>query len=76
LPLDAEGKETAKSLEVRQFGNLLKKLSKKPVEYQNEHGSSLQATKDAISMGYSQKNRKTTDQIAAAIILKNYYNEN
>lgn len=73
LPLTADGKETSESIQVRKFSKLLKIFTKKPVDFYNEHSSSVDALRAAISMGMSRKARGTTDHISAAIILKNYY---
>lgn len=73
LPLNADGKETQQSLAVRKFTKLLKILTKKPVEFYNEHSSSIDAMKAAISMGMPRDARSTTDHISAAIILRNFY---
>lgn len=73
LPLTAENKETAKSLQVRSFSKKLKIAIKKPVIFINEYMTSKTALKGSISMGMSQKSRRTIDHIAAALILKNYF---
>jgi len=73
LPLSAAGKETHESIQVRKFAKLLKIFTKKPVDFYNEHSSSVDALRAAISMGMSRKARGTTDHISAAIILKNYF---
>jgi putative holliday junction resolvase len=73
LPLDAQEKETKQSLKVRQFAKLLKTISKKPVEFQNEHGSSIEAMKEAIDAGVSQRKRRVNDHFSAAVILKDFY---
>ena len=73
LPLDAEGKDTAMSIEVRTFANSLKRKIKKNIQYVNEFQSSVEATEDAISSGLSKKGRKSVDSISAGIILKRYF---
>lgn len=75
LPLSFEGKETARSLEVRKFSKLLKILSKKPVTFHNEFNTSQEALKEAIDIGIPAKRRLANDQIAAALVLKRYYEE-
>jgi len=75
LPLNAEGKETSQSKEIRKFGKNLKIKSKKPVEFFDEHLSSKEALKESISLGLPQKKRSSTDHIAAGIILKRYFQE-
>lgn len=76
IPLDAEGNETKESIEVRRFGNILKRLSKKPVVYWNEFGTSKEALGEAIELGISPKQRRSNDSLAAALILRSYYEEN
>jgi len=75
LPLDSKGKETFQSQEVRKFGKKLKLVSKKPIIYLDEHYSSKEALKESISLGISRKKRKSNDHIAAAIILRRYFEE-
>lgn len=75
LPLSAEDKETKQSLEVRHFVKLLKLRTKKPVEFKNEYGTTTEALKEAISSGINKKDRKTSDHISAALILKSYCEE-
>jgi putative holliday junction resolvase len=76
LPLNADGKDTKKSLEVRKFANRLKIFSKKPVHYQNEYASTIMAIDEMVDFDISQKKRNTKDHFAAALILKQFYNEN
>ncbi len=73
LPLSAENKETEQSLLVRQFANKIRLQLKKPVEFVSEYFTSQTALEESISMGTPQKGRSSIDHIAAAIILKNYY---
>ena len=72
IPLTADGKETPKARIVRRFGKKVKIYTKKPVEYYNEYGTSVEAMEYALDTGISQKRRKTHDHLAAAIILKKY----
>jgi len=76
LPITATGKETNQTREVRKFADLLKVLSKVPVVFQNEFGSTTGAFEEAFEKGYSQKGRRLEDHLAAALILKNYYEDN
>jgi putative Holliday junction resolvase len=76
LPITATGKETNQTREVRKFADLLKALSKVPVVFQNEFGSTVGAFEEAFEKGYSQKGRRLEDHLAAALILKNYYEDN
>lgn len=75
LPLTAQEKETSKSIEVRKFAKLLKVQTKLPVDYYNEFGTTYKAARYSIDEGISQKRRKTKDHIAAALILKGYFQE-
>ena len=75
LPLTSEGRETKQSLSVRQFAKLLRVLSKKPVEFHDEHSSTQTALEEAIDLGIPQKGRRMTDHLSAAVILKRYYSE-
>ena len=76
LPLTVEGKETNKSLKVRKFAKLLKIYSRKPVEFQNEYGTTIEAQRKSIELGLSKKRREAKDHLAAAILLRRYYDEN
>ena len=75
LPVDAEGRETQQSLEVRRFAKLLKIRLKKPVGFVSEFDTSREALVGTIRSGVSKKGRKETDHYSAALILKRYYNE-
>jgi putative holliday junction resolvase len=75
LPLNADGKDTPKSMEVRQFANKLKIYTKKPVNYQNEYATTVHALDEMVDFDISQKKRGTKDHFAAALILKQYYSE-
>ena len=75
IPLTAENKETRKSIIVRRFAKLLKTVTKRPVVFQNEYGSSIEALNEALTINISRKKRKSNDHLAAALILKMYYNE-
>ena len=50
LPLTADNKETKKSLVVRRFANTLRAITKRPVVFQNEFGTSKEALIEAISL--------------------------
>lgn len=75
IPLTAENKETRKSIIVRRFAKLLKTVTKRPVVFQNEYGSSIEALNEALTINISRKKRKSNDHLAAALILKMYYSE-
>lgn len=74
LPISADGKDTLQARKVRRFAKLLKTISKKPVIFSNEYST----TKDAVEEGQSKmmlsKGGKE-DSLAAALILRRYYNE-
>ncbi len=76
IPLTAEGKETKESLVVRRFAKNLKTITKRPVIFQNEFGTSKNALKEAISLDVSQKKRRANDHLAATLILKTFFEEN
>lgn len=76
LPLTSDGKETKESLEVRKFARLLKAMTKRPADFQNEYGTSKQALEAAIELGTPENKRKTNDHLSAALILKLYFSEN
>jgi putative holliday junction resolvase len=73
IPLTHEGKETPQARKVRQFSKLLKIRVKKPVEYVDEHGSSLESVEKASEDIVSKKKRRVLDHFSAAIILKRHY---
>ena len=75
LPLTAEGKDTRQSLDTRNFVKKLKLLSKKPVDFQDEFGTSKEALNRAIDLETPQKKRNTNDHLAATLILRRYYEE-
>jgi len=75
LPVTIEGKDTYQARKVRRFSKLLKTISKKPVKFFNEY----RTTKESLEEGYSKKlisRGGHEDALAAALILKRYYNEN
>ena len=75
LPLTADGKETAQSLKVRHFAKLLKIVSKKPVIFCNENGTSNEAFDSLLEQGASKKRRLSSDDVAAALILKRFFQD-
>jgi putative Holliday junction resolvase len=75
LPLTAEGKETKESLVIRRFAKTLKTITKRPVVFQNEFGTSKAALKEALDIDIPMKKRALNDHLAAALILKEYFNE-
>lgn len=75
LPLTLDNKETKQSLEVRRVAKILKVTTKRPVDFQNEYETTKIALEEAVDLGVSEKRRKTNDHLAAALILKTYYDE-
>lgn len=76
IPLTADDKETKESLLVRRFANNLKTVTKRPVIFQNEFGTSKRSLEEAISLDVPKKKRATNDHLAAALILKTFFEEN
>ncbi|MFA6981594.1 MAG: Holliday junction resolvase RuvX [Patescibacteria group bacterium] len=76
LPLTADDKETAQSLETRRFAKILKIKLKRPVEFVNEYETSLDASKAMFGMGFSRNRREQHDHFSAALILKSYFELN
>lgn len=75
IPLTADGKETKESLDIRRVAKLIKVSTKRPVLFQSEYDTSKEALKEAIGNGVSKKKRETNDHLAAALILKHFYDE-
>lgn len=73
LPLTLDNKETKKSLEVRRFAKTLRILLKMPVEFVNEHSTSIDSIQRSIELGMPQSSRKKIDHLSAALILKAYF---
>jgi putative transcription antitermination factor YqgF len=76
LPLGAKGKETEQSKKVRKFAKLLRILTKKKVVFQNEFGSTREADEENRIFKLIKKKKRLTDHLAAALILKQYQEEN
>lgn len=75
LPLTADNKETTQSLETRRFAKILKATTKRPVYFQNEYGTTVEAIDEAVETNVSEKGRRSNDHLAAAFILKSYFDE-
>ena len=74
LPVTADGKDTPQARKVRRFSKLLKLIRKKPVIFSNEYGT----TKDTLEESRNKQllaKGTNEDALAAALILKRYYNE-
>lgn len=76
LPLTSDNKETRESIVVRRFANTLKTITKRPVIFQNEFGTSKRALEEALDLDVPKKKRATNDHLAAALILKMFFEEN
>ena len=73
LPLNLDGDDTKKTLEVREFAEILKNSVDVPVIFWDERYTSVEANEHLKKMGYSiVESRKVIDKVAASIILKNY----
>ena len=75
IPLTSDGKETRQSLKVRNFGKILKILSKKHVYAQNEYNSTNETHTELTDLGIQPKRGANDDHLAAALILKNFFQE-
>jgi putative Holliday junction resolvase len=75
LPLTPDNKETTQSLETRRFAKILKVTTKRPVDFQNEYGSTRLASNEASDLGVYWRKNKSSDHLVAALILKTYYDE-
>ncbi|MFH1899613.1 MAG: Holliday junction resolvase RuvX [Patescibacteria group bacterium] len=75
LPLTLDDKETAQSSETRRFAKILKVTTKRPVDFQNEYETTRAALNEAIDTDVSEKRRRSNDHLAAAFILRRYYDE-
>lgn len=73
LPLNLDGEDTKKTLEVREFFEMLTNNVDIPVTFWDERYTSVEANEQLKKMGYSiAESRKVIDKVAASIILKNY----
>jgi len=76
LATTESGKETHQSLETRKFAKLLKIMTKKPIKFVSEYASSKDAHAEREFFGASTSRKALQDHIAAAVILKRYFDEN
>ena len=73
LPQNLDGEDTKKTLEVREFAEILKNNIDVPVIFWDERYSTVEANEKLKLMGYSvTESRKVIDKVAASIILKSY----
>jgi len=77
LPLSLDGGESQSAQKVRAFGDVLQEYSNLPIEYYDESNSTKQAL-DIIRKNKRLKERQKMDDdaIAAAVILRNYLENN
>jgi putative holliday junction resolvase len=72
-PLHMDGRESAQSLKVAQFGTHLQEALELPVVYFDERLTSFAAEQHLEEMGLNWRQRREhVDKIAAMIILQNY----
>lgn len=77
LPLAIDGSKTPKTLEVEKFGEKLMQLLEVELIFWDERYSSSDAEAELRKLGYSwQESRSLRDAMAAAMILKNYLENN
>lgn len=77
LPLAIDGSKTPKTLEVEKFGEKLMQLLEVELIFWDERYSSSEAEAELRKLGYSwQESRSLRDAMAAAMILKNYLENN
>lgn len=73
LPLNLDGEDTKKTLEVREFSEILKSNVDIPVIFWDERYTSVEANEQLKMMGYGiAESRKVIDKVAASIILRSY----
>lgn len=73
LPLNLDGEDTKKTLEVREFSEILKSNVDIPVIFWDERYTTVEANEKLKQMGYGiAESRKVVDKVAASIILKSY----
>lgn len=75
LPLTVDGKETAQSLANRKFAKLLRIISRKPVIFTNEAESTQEALESMTIQKSTGRRKAYSDDIAAAIILRRFFQE-
>lgn len=77
MPFELDGSEARSARLARQIGDGLAEASGKPVAYQDERYSSVEAERSLIGMNVSRARRKQViDQAAAVVILESWLREN
>lgn len=73
LPLNYSGEETAKTREIRKFGEEFRRHFALPFEFVDEDFTSAEANEALQKMKFSiSESRQVIDKVAAALILQNY----
>ena len=73
IPYNLKGEDSFKTIEVKQFGEVLKSKIPLPIIFWDERYSTVEANESLKKMGYSVlEARKVVDKVAASIILKTY----
>ncbi|MBT5420859.1 MAG: Holliday junction resolvase RuvX [Candidatus Cloacimonetes bacterium] len=76
LPQNLSGEDTKKTIEVREFAEILKSKVDVPLIFWDERYTSVEANEELKQMGYTiAESRKVVDKVAASIILKSYMEE-
>ncbi len=76
LPLNLQGEDSKKTIEVREFKQTLADFIDIPIEFYDERYTTSEATDVLKKMGYdSKQRRKVIDMMAASIILKSYMDD-
>lgn len=79
IPIKHDGSESEIAGEIKEFAELLHKSTDLNVYFQDEAYSSKNAVRTMLEIGTKKKNRRrkgNTDRFAAAIILREFLNEN
>ncbi len=73
LPLNLKGKDSKKTLEIREFKTKLEEELNLPIKLVDERFTTYEANNELKRLGFSVKeSRKVIDKIAASLILKSY----
>lgn len=75
LPLNMDGTEGEKVVEIREFADKLSRFTDKKIVFQDERLTTVSAEKVLIESGMRREKRKQViDKVAATIILQSYLN--
>jgi putative Holliday junction resolvase len=73
LPLHMNGNESERSLQVREFADIVHAITGLPVHLFDERLSTVQADRALIETGFSRKKRaQVVDRVSAVIMLQTY----